>query len=172
MIKLMGLFIIIVSSTTIGFYYGDRLKKRLFELKELQRSIYLLKNEINFTHSLLPDALMKINEKSTSAIGNIFKDISNVMTNSEDKDIYNCFLWSINKNKNLLSLKKEDLDILLDLSKSLGEMDIDGHNDLFGLAIDNLNKSIKNAEYTLEKNIKMYRYLGFSFGAMVAIILF
>ncbi len=170
--KIIGLALIIISSTLVGFFYGEKLRKRVKQLKELQRGIYVLKNEINFTHSLLPEALLKAYEKCTPEIGSIFRDTSSIMLNNEDKDVYNCFLTSINAHKNSLSLSKEDLGIFLDFSKTLGEMDISGHNDLFGLTLENFDKAIKNAEETLDKNIKMYRYLGFSFGAMTAIILF
>jgi len=150
MIKVIGFILIVASSTILGFSYGEKFKKRVRELKEFQRGVYVLKNEINFTHALLPEALNKVYEEC---------------------DVNSCFIQSLDKRVDKLSLTKDDLGIFLDFTKSLGEMDIEGHNDMFALTLENLGKAIKNAEYNIDKNVKMYRYLGFSFGAMIGIIL-
>jgi stage III sporulation protein AB len=171
LIKTLGLLLIVGSSTVIGFIYGDGMKKRVRELKELQRGIYILKNEINFMHSLLPEALVKVAEKCTGSINKIFRTTSEILLKNEEIDVFRSFKKSIEINKKVLSLTNEDLAIFLDLCKSLGEMDVEGHNDMFNLVSENLNKAINEAESNLDKNIKMYRFLGFSFGAMIAIIL-
>ncbi|MEG0772911.1 stage III sporulation protein SpoIIIAB [Clostridium sp.] len=171
MIKILGLLLIVGSSTVIGFIYGDGMRKRVRELKELQRGIYVLKNEINFMQSLLPEALVKVSEKCTGSINKIFRTTSDILLKNEEVDVFRSFKKSIEINSKILSLTNEDLNIFLDLCKSLGEMDVEGHNDMFNLVSENLNKAINEAESNLDKNIKMYRFLGFSFGAMVAIIL-
>ena len=171
MLKVIGLILIISSSTVLGFAYGEKFYKRVRELKEFQRAVYILKNEINFCHSLLPDALMKVYEKCDEPIRTIFKDIAMKLRGEEDVNVYSCFEEGINTNLSKLSLKEKDISIIMDLAKTLGEMDIDGHNDILGLAMEELGKAISEAEVNLEKNVKMYRYLGFSFGAMIGIIL-
>jgi stage III sporulation protein AB len=59
----------------------------------------------------------------------------------------------------------------LDLAKSLGESDIDGQVNIFLFTINNLKKVISDAEISMKKNVKMFRYLGFSIGAMIVIML-
>lgn len=171
MIKGMGIVLIIAASTVLGFCYGEKFKRRLKELKDLQRGVYVLKNEINFTHSLLPDALNKVYEKCDGTIGRIFFRAAELLNTNEEKDVYSCFMQSINEEKGQLSLTQSDLGIFLDFTKTLGEMDIDGHNDMLALTLENLKKAVEDAEHNVDKNVKMYRYLGFSFGAMIGIIL-
>lgn len=171
MIKSLGLLIILASSTIIGYVYGEGLRRRVKELNELERGVYILKNEINFTHSLLPEALLKVAEKCTGSVAQVFKGASELLMKNDEADVYQCFKKSLEINKAQISLTKEDTSIFLDLCKTLGEMDIEGHNEMFSLVLENLNKAISQAESNLDKNIKMYRYLGFSFGAMVAIVL-
>lgn len=171
MIKIIGILLILISSTVIGFMYGETMKNRVKELNEIQRGVLILKNEINFMHSLLPDALMRVSEKCTGSVSKIFKDASHILMTNEEIDVHASFKKSVDLNKSILNLNKEDISIFLDLSKSLGELDVEGHNDMFNLVSDNLDKAIVGAENNLDKNIKMYRYLGFSFGAMIAIIL-
>jgi len=171
LIKILGILLILISSTVVGFMYGEGMKKRVKDLNELLRGVYILKNEINYMHSLLPEALMKVSEKCTGIIKKIFVDASTILLSNEEVDVYTSFKKSIDINKSNINLTKEDLSIFLDLTKSLGELDVDGHNDIFSLVTENLNKAIIGAESNLEKSIKMYRYLGFSFGAMIAIVL-
>ena len=85
--------------------------------------------------------------------------------------VYEAFKNVIEKQKDNLSLKKEDTTVILDLAKTLGESDIGGQQRMFSLTLENLKKQIKNSESLMNKNVKMYRYLGFSLGAMLAIIL-
>ena len=171
MIKGLGIVLIVAASTIWGFYYGERFKKRVKDLKELQRGIYVLKSEINFTRSLLPDALHKVYEKCDGPIGDIFLRVSELLSTNEEDDVYSCFIQSINEKKGELSLTQGDLGIFMDFTKSLGEVDIEGHNDMLALTLENLGKAVEDAEHNIDKNVKMYRYLGFSFGAMVGIIL-
>lgn len=171
MIKGLGIVLIVAASTIWGFYYGERFKKRVKDLKELQRGIYVLKSEINFTRSLLPDALHKVYEKCDGPIGGIFLRVSELLSTNEEDDVYSCFIQSINEKKGELSLTQGDLGIFMDFTKSLGEVDIEGHNDMLALTLENLGKALEDAERNIDKNVKMYRYLGFSFGAMVGIIL-
>lgn len=171
MIKGLGIVLIVAASTIWGFYYGERFKKRVKDLKELQRGIYVLKSEINFTRSLLPDALHKVYEKCDGPIGGIFLRVSELLSTNEEDDVYSCFIQSINEKKGELSLTQGDLGIFMDFTKSLGEVDIEGHNDMLALTLENLGKAVEDAERNIDKNVKMYRYLGFSFGAMVGIIL-
>ena len=171
MIKILGIVLIIGSSTILGFSYGEKFKKRVKELKDLQQGIYVIKSEINFTRSLLPDALHKVYEKCDGPIGGIFLRASELLKTNEEKDVYSCFSQSLKEKKEELALTKGDIGIFMDFTKSLGEMDIEGHNDMLALTLENLKKAVENAEDNIDKNVKMYRYLGFSFGAMIGIIL-
>ena len=53
MIKTIGCVVILVASTMAGFIYSERLKYRVFQLKEIQRAVYQLQNEITYVHALL-----------------------------------------------------------------------------------------------------------------------
>lgn len=171
MIKFIGFILIVASTTALGFAYADNFKRRVRELKEVQRAVYILKNEINFTHSLLPDALYKASIKCASPIKDILNRISELLLTNEEDSVYECFKQSFKGYSEKLSLKEEDISIILDLAKTLGETNIEGHNEIFTLTLDSLEKAISKAELNEQKNVKMYRYLGFSFGTMIAIIL-
>lgn len=171
MIKLLGSLMILGASTGIGFLYSDKFKKRTRQLIELQRCIYQLQNEIVYTHTTLPEAIGNMATKSLYPLNQVFEEISCLLFRNEVDTVYEAFYEVLNKKKQSLNLKIDDIDVLLDLAKTLGESDIEGQKKMFYITLENLKKRIKDSEILMSKNVKMYRYLGFSLGAMMVIIL-
>jgi len=171
MLKILGCIMILGASTGIGFNYGEKFKKRTKQLNEIQRCIHQLQNEIVYTHTPLPEAILDVSKKSISPIKNIFEQVSSLLFLNEVDNVYEAFKNVIDNEKDNLNLKKEDLNIIFDLAKTLGESDIDGQNRMFSLSLENLKKQLKISEDLMNKNVKMYRYLGFSLGTVLVIIL-
>lgn len=169
-LKILGCILILIGSSLIGFYLGESLKKRVSQLKEIEQALYQLQSEIVYTHSALPETLLNISRKCTKPISCIFSEVSNLLYENKVDSVHDGFEIIIKKNKENLSLKQHDIDILMDLSKSLGESDIEGQRNIMMLSIKNIRSQIDDAELAMKNNIKMYRYLGFSFGAIVVIM--
>lgn len=171
MLKTIGCLLILGASTIGGFAYGEGFKKRVKQLNELERSLNQLQSEIEYTYTPLPEALKNVALKSNEPINDIFMEASKLLYSNEVETVHEAFIKSIEKKKLNLNLNKEDINIIVDLSKSLGESDVEGHKKVFSLTILNLKKKINEAEILMSKNLKMYRYLGFSIGAMIVIVL-
>lgn len=171
MVKIIGCILIVAASTAVGFVFAENLKKRLLQLKELQRSIFQLENEIVYTYTALPEAFLNISLKSTGPVKDIFNGVSESLTKRTCDSVYDAFKDALEASAGSLDLTKADASIILDLSKALGKSDMNGHKSIFSLAKVDLEKKIEEAETLMAKNTKMYRYLGFSFGAVVAILL-
>ncbi|MGG7164011.1 stage III sporulation protein SpoIIIAB [Clostridium ihumii] len=170
MIKFIGAGIVLITSSLIGYLYGENLKKRVNNLKEFERSMYHLKNEISYSHSLLYQAFSTVAERSKEPVNKVFIHISKSLEEGVCDSVYDAFYKAFEKYKQELLFLKEDVDIFLNLSKTLGEINLDSQEDMFELSIMNLKKNIENGEEKLKKNLKMYRYLGFTIGAMITII--
>ena len=171
MIKIIGCAVILGASTMAGFIYSERLKYRVFQLNEVERAIHQLQNEITYVHALLPDAFKSVAQKSKNPIRELFNKTGELLSGNEYDNVYEAMNSAMNTIKSGLSLNCDDINVILDLSKTLGESDIEGQKNMFTLTIGNLKKQIKISEEFMKKNIKMYRYLGFSFGAMLVIAL-
>ena len=87
------------------------------------------------------------------------------------ENVYMAFKESINEHKKEMNLRNKDFEILLDLSKSLGETNVEGQIKIFNLAKEKLDIGLEIAEDECNKNTKVYRYLGVAVGAMIAIFL-
>ena len=93
------------------------------------------------------------------------------LKNNEVENVYMAFKESINEHKKEMNLRNKDFEILLDLSKSLGETNVEGQIKIFNLAKEKLDIELEIAEDECNKNTKVYRYLGVAVGAMIAIFL-
>ncbi|WP_446899353.1 stage III sporulation protein SpoIIIAB [Clostridium sp. LBM24168] len=171
MIKLLGCIMIICSTTAFGFNCGEKLKKRTNQLRQIRRCIYEIQSQIVYTHTTLPEAIASSSLKVEEPISTLFMEISRILNENRVDNVYEAFKYVFFNRRDILSLKNEDIDIILDFSKSLGESDIDGQKGVFYLVIESLKKQIDGSEIILKKNMKMYRFLGFSAGAVVIILL-
>ncbi|MFL0251571.1 stage III sporulation protein SpoIIIAB [Clostridium neuense] len=171
MIKIFGCMIVLITSTLAGFIYAEKFKNRVKELNEIEACIYQLRNEIIYTHTPLVEALMSVADKTNEPLNSFFKIISSNLLGRNFDSVYDAFKSAFKICSGDMNIIKEDKLIILNLSKSLGETDIDGQIAVFELTIENLKKQIKNAEEIMKKSVKMYRYLGFCVGAMLVIML-
>ena len=65
--------------------------------------------------------------------------------------------------------EEESYKILEDFFKTLGSSGISGQEKIFSLALENIDINYKEAKKKEKENIKLYRTLGISIGAMLAI---
>ena len=69
------------------------------------------------------------------------------------------------------NLNKEDINVLLMLSKMLGQTDVEGQISQIEITENFLEKQIKEAQQEKDKNEKLYRKLGTTIGLAIVIIL-
>lgn len=169
MIKIIGCLLILGASTLTGFVFSESFKKRLKQLNEIERAIGQLENEIEYTYTPLPEALESVALKTELPVSNVFLKASKLLNSNSVETVYEAF--NICFREEAVDLNSDDVGVILDLSKSLGNSDIEGHKKMFSLAKGNLKKRIALAEEAMSKNVKMYRYLGFSIGATIVIVL-
>ena len=169
--KVFFLLIIVLLSSLIGYLYGEGFRNRLSQLRELKRALIDFENDIVYTYTPLPESIESIALKAKSTIKVLFNEISFKLKNNEVENVYMAFKESINEHKKEMNLRNKDFEILLDLSKSLGETNVEGQIKIFNLAKEKLDIELEIAEDECNKNTKVYRYLGVAVGAMIAIFL-
>lgn len=169
MFKLIVLSIIFLIFSYFGYIYGEKFNNRYKILQEILKAINILQNEIMYNSTALPEALNVVSEICRDPLSLLVKDVSRLIYKAEENSIFDMFKISYEKYKEDLCLKKEDIRIISDFLKSLGELGLYGQEKMFELAKANLNINIKDAQIIAEKNIKLYRYLGVCVGAMIFI---
>ena len=138
-------------------------------LKEIQKVLLLLNNEIIYSNTPLPNALFDVGNKVSEPISNVFIKMANMLDEGTSNSVYESFEKAYLENKEKLSLNSDDYKILEDFFKTLGSSGISGQEKIFSLALENIDINYKEAKKKEKENIKLYRTLGISIGAMLAI---
>ncbi len=168
---MLGLKIIIYSfifltSSGIGLLVSKKYEERVNELKEFKNGLNMFKSKIKFTYEPIPEIFAQISNSMNSKPGKIFKLASNNMKLLTAGDA-----WNMAIDTDILCINEEDKNILKNLSKLLGQTDVEGQLNQIELTSSFLDKQIEKAENERVKNEKMYRTLGMIIGLAIVIIL-
>ena len=122
-----------------------------------------------YANTPLPDALMEISKKVSEPVSEIFSDMSFALENGYTGTIYESFESAYMKSKEKMNLSDDDHKIISDFFKTLGSSGVTGQDKIFKIVLDNIDINYKEARKFEKENIKLYRTLGLSIGAMLAI---
>ena len=168
-VKYIFLSFIFASASLIGIMFSKKYKNRVEELKSFKEACNVLESKIKFTYEPLGDIFEEIADiYQNNQISNIFK---NTNINMKNKDFRLAWNESIEKSKQQLNLKKEDINIIKSLGNMLGKTDVQGQLSEISLNMNFLDTQIRLAEEEQHKNEKMYKTLGTIVGLAIIIIL-
>lgn len=170
-LKIVILLLIVIICSFLGFQLSETVKLRVKHLSQMLNAVVYLQNEIFYSLTPLPEALVRVSNRKEKPISTFLQDISNLLYSSEVNNINSAFSKAIDKNKDELMLETDDYGVLLELSNSLGSTDLNGQKKIFEIAIRNLEENLNQATEKAKKNVKMYRVLGVSMGLVIAIFL-
>lgn len=165
-LKIIIYSFIFLSSSAIGMLISKKYEERVNELKEFRNALNMFKAKIKFTYEPIPEIFEQISEQITAKPGEIFKLASNNMKLLTAGDA-----WNMAIDTDLLNINEEDKNVLKNLSKLLGQTDIEGQINQIELTSNFLDEQIEKAEKEKLKNEKMYRTLGMIIGLAIVIIL-
>ncbi len=171
MFKIASLIIIFVSFSYAGFIYGESFRKREQQLKECNKILLMLKNEIVFLYSPIEEAFGKVSKKCSEPMQHILLNLRAKLIDGNAESIYEAAKEEYNKVKEHLYFEKSDVCLFSDFFKSLGESTIDGQKALFDITEEELKISIKEAHELTKRNVKLYRYVGVCAGFIIVIFL-
>ncbi len=169
MLKYAAIAILFLGCTYIGFYYGEKFKKRCKALADIKKAVMFLNTEVMYYNTPLPEAFNNIGLKLPNPLDNLFKEMAYLLREDQCESVYHVFNQVYDNYQEELKLKEGDRRILDDFFKSLGGSGIYGQEKVFKLAAEEIDLNYGEAEVEAKKNIKMYRTLGICSGAILAI---
>ena len=164
--KIFLLILIITASSYIGILFSKKYANREKEIKQMKTGLNMFATKIKYTYEPIPSLFMEIANKIDGNVGNIFSLASTRMKEEPAGEAWEKALDEINHN-----LTNEDVTILKNLSKLLGQTDVEGQISQIEVVNQFLNSQLENANEERRKNEKMYRTLGIVTGLTIAIIL-
>lgn len=167
-IKYFSITFIVIISTIVGILYSNKYEKRLKELEDIKRGLNIFKTKIGFTYEPIPEVFTQIEKQLNSSIGKMFLVASK---NMEKDDAGKSWENAVREEKVHTNLDKRDIEVILGLSKMLGQTDLDGQINNIDLTCSLIDNQIAEARISKNKNEKMYKTLGTTIGLAIAIIL-
>lgn len=164
--KYIILFMILLSSSLIGKFLSKKYVYRLQELEEMKNALNLFKTKVKFTYEPIPTIFEEISKNTTQNISSIFK-----LAKEKMQTVTANVAWEHALEEADTNLKKEDKQALKNLSKLLGQTDLEGQTSQIEMTQVFLDNQIKQAREERQKNEKLYSRLGTIIGLTIVIIL-
>ena len=170
MIRWAGVIFIVASASSMGIRVALSLRRRCALLRQLMTALQLMKNEISFCGTPLPQTFALMAAACDGPLEQLFSQIAKDM----DKRRWLTPLAAMQQAlKNVPELPQGDRIalILLELSGKLGKYDLDSQRQGIDLALAQLEEERQKAEREQSLKGRTYETLGVCAGLAAAILL-
>lgn len=169
--KILGCILVITSSAGIGFFFSNEMKYRIEDLKELRKLIVLLRGDIRYANTPLPEAISMISRRHTGCFVQFLNNVSG--KSNELSGITFSSIWkeAVENTLNETSLNKKDKSYLIQFGESLGYLDKDMQMNTLDMYINQLEDEINELNKSVKEKTYLYNSLGIMAGIFISIIM-
>lgn len=171
MIRIIGIILVMTSSTLAGLYLANIETFRKKDLKEMKKALIILLSEIEYTLTPLPQAMDNISKRVEEPISNIFSEFCENLNKKTGQGISEVWLEVLDKNKGNTYFENEDIEHLKSFGKTLGYLDTGFQINSISITIKYMEDKIEELNMTSLKNKKLYQSLGVLCGLLICIVL-
>ena len=171
MVKFMGCILVLVCSTALGTVGVWELKRHCTELRGLKHAVYMLRGEIQYSRSPLPDVFGVLAERAMPPFSDFFRNLETELVKQDGLSLKE--IWEQEMIHSLAgsTLKQTEKQNLKQLGDGLGYLDLEMQIATIELYLEQLNEEIAGASGELESKQKLYRSLGIAGGVFLVIFL-
>lgn len=165
MAKIVGVIIVIVSSSLVGIYFSDKLKSRSKEIKNINYMFEQISVLVRYKALTVYEIIDCLKQNQICSKLNFIKEFT------QKEDISFEIEWSDSIDNSPTYLNREDKRMLKSFGNVFGTSDIDGQLSDVELYRQNFSKIENDAICEYEKKSKLYKSLGVIAGAFISIML-
>lgn len=169
-LRVTGCALIIGASTGMGFLFGNEIRKRLEDLRAAKTIAILLRGDIRYAQTALPEALENVTKRHDGRLTPFFKRVSQEL--AQYSGISLAEIWERAMREELLntSLTKKDRTCFLEFGKQLGYLDKDMQMNHIDWYITQVEEDMQVINLDAKEKIRLYRSLGVLLGIFVTIL--
>ena len=171
-LKIIGSLLVVMSSALLGFYFAYKEEFRIKDLSELKKALGILKSEIEFARTPLPEAFLHISERVEKSVGGIFYEMANKLSKKGSDSISDIWTEVFLESTKKTYFASEDLELICSFGKTLGYLDAQMQSNTIAMITDNIDTKIQFLTELSIKNKKMYRSLGVLGGILLCVVLY
>jgi stage III sporulation protein AB len=169
--KVVGCILIILSSTLMGFYCSNELKSRINDIKELRKLIVLLRGDIRYGNTPLPEAICSIARRHEGSFKSFLTKVSDRLSEHSGNTFSQVWKEAVETDLHQTSLNKKDKSSLIQFGDSLGYLDKEMQMNTLELFLTQLEDEITELSKTAKEKSYLYNTLGIMAGIFISIIL-
>ncbi len=169
-LSLIGAVLLVAGTTLFGRAYGNQYKERVDFLRDFQKRLEVLKNEIAFFKGVLQDSFRKA-ATSQGPAQTLFATMLDRLEAGEVADVAEAWEQVCEIACKQISLTEEERGTIKTLGQLLGTSDVEGqlsHIEAIGGQVQMLEEK---AEEARKKNQPLWQKIGPVVGAAIAIFL-
>lgn len=169
--KVVGCILIILSSTLMGFYFSNELKSRINDIKELRKLIVLLRGDIRYSSTPLPEAISAIARRHDGDFKSFFTKVSEKLNEHSGNTFSQVWKEAVETDLLQTSLNKKDKSFLIQFGDNLGYLDKEMQMNTLELFLAQIEDEIIELSKTAKEKTYLYNTLGIMAGIFISIIM-
>lgn len=169
--KIIGCILVILSSTAMGFYFSNDMKCRIEDMKELRKLIGLLRGDIRYANTPLPEAINSIHRRHSGNYHAFFNQVSLELCELSGHTFSEIWKSAVESRLINTSLTKKDKLHLSQFGENLGYLDKDMQMNTIDLYLSQLEEVINEQSKTVKEKAYLYNTLGIMAGIFITIIM-
>lgn len=170
-IKIVGLLLIVLLSSFIGFLIANKYNYRVKELEDIASALELLETRVKYTYDTIADSFEFVADNMKTKAYRIFMIAAAMLKDNRKMSAGDIFRQACDEEGTFLSLNVNDIEVLKGLGTSLGQVDLEGQLKNIVLIRELIIKQLNDAEDGKNKNYKLSRNMGVFVGLTIMIIL-
>jgi Stage III sporulation protein AB (spore_III_AB). len=169
--KTVGCILIILSSTLMGFYCSSELKSRIEDLKELRKIIMLLKGDIRYCNTPLPEAINAIAKRHDGNFKDFLVRVSKKLNERSGNTFSQIWKEAVENELHMTSLTKKDKYQMIKFGEHLGYLDKEMQLNTLDLYLVQLDEELRGLTSNVKEKTYLYNSLGIMAGIFISIVL-
>ena len=171
LIRIIGMMLTLAASAAFGIYMSNLGTFRRKDLLEIKKALLILKSEIEYIASPLPEAMANISLRVAQPVAGLFDGYATALANNTaGKTAYELWLDVIEEHKSSSFMKSEDWEVIGNFGKTLGYLDKQMQVDSIRFTMEYIDAQIGELQESNPKNARMYKSLGIIGGILMVVI--
>jgi len=169
MLLWIGGLLIVGAATWGGFEYSKQLDMRPKQIRQLKNALQILEAEIAYSQTPLHEAFSIIANQVPKPTSILFDNIARELSVC-GVSLQEAWIQSMRKHAEHTALGSNEMEILLQFGRTLGQHDLNQQKKHLLLALSHLERELEEARTAQEKYSKMAKMLGFLCGLFVLLL--
>ena len=171
MLKIAGAGLGIFSCSALGYSKSIHMTRRLQQLREIEKMVFLILGEITYRREALPEALGTVAYRLPEPLAGFLKEVSEAAGQYQGACFQEIFREKAKTYLSGTALCPKDLEEFLQLGAYLGYLDITMQKNTITLYLEQLKREMENLQREMPAKQKLYRSMGTLGGIFLAIML-